>query len=155
MKLGHCIAFPPFHLDMVEERLRCGAQGIFLRRKTFVLLRYLVEHPGQLITKADLLRAVWPDTHVSEGVLTVCITELRKALGDDAKAPQFIETAHRRGYRFIREVVSSQHSGVSRPASPSLAPSPHPGGPRSRTLATASLARQGPARRATNCLRDG
>ena len=113
--------FPPFHLDTAEERLRRDAQVIFLRPKTFGLLRYLTEHPGQLVTKEELLSAVWSDAYVSEGVLTVCMTELRKALGDDAKTPQFIETVHRRGYRFIAPittaaqppVASSQNSVVS------------------------------------------
>src|SRR5215475_15623127 len=114
MKPERSVAFPPFLLDIVAECLQHDGQQIFLRPKTFALLRYLVEHPGALVTKEELLNAVWPDISVSEGVLTVCMTELRKALGDDAKAPQFIETVHRRGYRFIAPLttapgVSSQH----------------------------------------------
>jgi DNA-binding winged helix-turn-helix (wHTH) protein len=113
------IFFPPFHLDMVEERLRRDAQVVFLRPKTFAVLLYLAEHPAQLVTKEELLSAVWSDTYVTEGVLTVCMTELRQALGDDAKTPRFIETAHRKGYRFIAPltiappVASSQYSVVS------------------------------------------
>lgn len=91
----------PMWLDLASERLRCGDQALALRPKTFALLRYLVAHPGQLLTKATLLEAVWPETLVSEVVLSVCIRELRQELGDDARAPRYIETVHRRGFRFI------------------------------------------------------
>ena len=91
----------PVWLDLANERLWYGDQARVLRPKTFALLRYLVEHPGQLLTKAALLEALWPETAVSEVVLAVCIRELRQALGDDARTPRFIETVHRRGYRFI------------------------------------------------------
>jgi DNA-binding winged helix-turn-helix (wHTH) protein/tetratricopeptide (TPR) repeat protein len=94
----------PVQLDLANERLWCGTQVRVLRPKTFALLRYLVEHPDQLLTKHTLLEALWPETAVSEVVLSVCIRELRQALGDDAKTPHFIETVHRRGYRFIGHV---------------------------------------------------
>jgi hypothetical protein len=57
-----------------------------------------MEQAGQLVTKEALLQAVWPDTVVSEGVLTTCIGELREELGETAQAPRFIQTVHRRGY---------------------------------------------------------
>src|SRR5215510_10267687 len=80
----------PVWLDLANERLWYGDQARVLRPKTFALLRYLVAHPGQVLTKAALLEAVWPETTVSEVVLAVCIRELRQALGDDAKTPRFI-----------------------------------------------------------------
>ena len=58
-------------------------------------------HAGQLVTKQQLLDAVWPGTFVTDAVLKDSIRQLRDALGDDADSPRFIETAHRRGYRFI------------------------------------------------------
>jgi hypothetical protein len=91
----------PMWLDLASERLWCGDQALSLRPKTFALLHYLVAHPGQLLTKAALLEALWPETLVSEVVLSVCIRELRQVLGDDARAPRFIETVHRRGFRFL------------------------------------------------------
>jgi len=97
---------PLFHLDPVNERLWRGSEEIPLRRKTFAVLRYLTEHPGQLVTKAALLDTVWPEISVSESVLAVSIRELRKALGDDPQTPQFIETVHGRGYRFIQRIQS-------------------------------------------------
>jgi AAA ATPase domain/Transcriptional regulatory protein, C terminal len=85
-------------------------------------MRYLVAHPGQLLTKAALLEALWPETMVSEIVLSVCIRELRQVLGDDAKAPRFIETVHRRGYRFIGHLPTVHLSAprISSPAPPPL-----------------------------------
>ena len=111
------IEFPPFHLDVANEQLWCGPEQIHLRPKTFAALRYLVEHAEQLVTKETLFQLLWPGTYVSDSVLMVCIRELRKALGDEARAPRFIETVHGRGYRFITEVVSRQHSVVSSPSS--------------------------------------
>jgi DNA-binding winged helix-turn-helix (wHTH) protein len=104
----------PLHVDLANERLGRGAQAIPLRPKTFALLSCLVERPGQLLTKAALLDAIWPGTAVSDVVLEVCIRELRQALGDDVKTPQFIETVHRRGYRFIGRVTVVPELGAER-----------------------------------------
>ncbi len=60
--------------------------------------------PGRLITKQELLEAIWPAVYVADGALKVCVREIRRALHDDAHAPRFVETAHRRGYRFIAPV---------------------------------------------------
>ena len=112
----------PMWLDLANERLWCGDQARPLRPKTFALLRYLVAHAGQLLTQAALLEALWPETVVSEGVLTVCIRELRQALGDAARAPHFIETVHRRGYRFVGQLPTGPPSAphTSSPTSPPL-----------------------------------
>src|SRR4029450_555825 len=91
----------PLWLDLANECLWCGDQARALRPKTFALLRYLVAHLVQILPKAALPEALWPETVVSEVVLAVCIRELRQVLGDTARAPRFIETGHRRGYRFI------------------------------------------------------
>jgi adenylate cyclase len=110
----HQVTFDHYRLDLANEQVWQGTQLLPLTSKAFAVLRYLVEHAGQLVTKAELFDALWPGTAVSDGALTFCIVELRKALSDDAKAPRFIETVHRRGYRFIEKVVSSQQSVVSR-----------------------------------------
>ncbi|HXG68307.1 MAG TPA: winged helix-turn-helix domain-containing protein, partial [Blastocatellia bacterium] len=102
------ITFPPFRLDAVNQCLWRSGQAIPLRPKTFAVLHYLLERPGQLVTKNELLDALWPDTSVTDAVLKVCIREIREALGDDPTAPQFIETAHRRGYRFIGRIENVQ-----------------------------------------------
>jgi predicted ATPase/DNA-binding winged helix-turn-helix (wHTH) protein len=102
------IIFEPFCLDQASECLWDGRQTIKLRPKSFAVLDYLVRRPGQLITKEELLNAVWPGTFVAEGVLKVVVRQLRGVLGDDPKSPRFIETAHRRGYRFIGQVAERE-----------------------------------------------
>jgi len=77
----------------------------------------LVERAGEVVSKDELFRVVWLDTVVSDSALTSCIQELRRALGDDAQRPQFIETLHRRGYRF-RGQVSRDPRQISRCVSP-------------------------------------
>jgi predicted ATPase len=91
-------------LDLINACLWRGAQQIPLRPKTFAVLRCLLAHPGQLVTKAALLDAVWPETMVTDVALMICIRELRRALGDDPRTPRFIETIHRRGYRFVGDL---------------------------------------------------
>ena len=121
--------FAPFRIDGRGERLWRDTQVVALRPKTFATLRYLVEHAGQLVTKDELLNAVWPDTVVSDAVLKVSIGELREALGDQAKPARFIETVHRRGYRFLatvttQPVVSSQEEERQKAKVEDFSPAP-------------------------------
>jgi DNA-binding winged helix-turn-helix (wHTH) protein len=90
-----------------------GQDEVRFTPKAFAVLQYLLDHAGQVITKDELFRVVWSETVVSEAALTVCIRELRQKLGDHAKTPQYIETVHKRGYRFIGKVVSGQSSVLS------------------------------------------
>src|SRR5262245_51371719 len=76
-----------------------------LRPKSFAVLQYLAERPNMLVRKEELIEAVWPETYVTDTLLKGCVTEVRKALGDDPAAPRFIETAHRRGYRFVAQIA--------------------------------------------------
>jgi predicted ATPase/DNA-binding winged helix-turn-helix (wHTH) protein len=95
------ITVDSFRLDRTNECLWRGSQNIKLRPKAFAVLGLLLEHSGQLVTKEELLNAVWPGTSVGEAVLKVAVREIRESLGDDPQSPLFIETAHRRGYRFV------------------------------------------------------
>lgn len=104
------LIFRSFRFDPTSERLWRGTHEVTLRPKTFAVLRYLLEHAGQLITKADLLDAVWPGIAVSDVVPTVCVQELRKTLGDPAGTPRFIETVPKRGYRFIAPLTTTQEN---------------------------------------------
>jgi DNA-binding winged helix-turn-helix (wHTH) protein len=104
------ILFPPFRLDISDECLWRGTERITLRRKTFAVLRYLVEHAHKLVTKEELLGAVWSGVHVGEKGARVCVREIRWALEEDPAAPRFIETVRGRGYRFIAPVLTSQNS---------------------------------------------
>jgi DNA-binding winged helix-turn-helix (wHTH) protein/tetratricopeptide (TPR) repeat protein len=101
MQQPQCLVFGPFRLDRRDERLWCGHEAIPLSPKTFAVLCCLVAQAGQLVTKEALLATVWPETVVSESVVTVAIRQLRRVLGDQAQTPRFIETVHGRGYRFI------------------------------------------------------
>lgn len=100
----NCIVFDTFCLDRSNECLWRGSEVIKLRPKAYAVLNQLVEHSGHLVTKEELLATVWPETFVTDAVLKVTIRQLRDALDDDPRAPLFIETAHRRGYRFIGHV---------------------------------------------------
>lgn len=106
MPTSSSLEFPPFRLDLSNEELWRGAERLPLRAKPFAVLAYLVRNPGRLVPREELVRAVWPDTHVGEGLLRGYVRELRNVLGDDAEAPRFIETVPRRGYRFVAPVVS-------------------------------------------------
>ena len=105
MAPGSTLYFGPFALDGTDDGLWCGPERCHLTAKAEAVLRYLVAHPGRLVRKADLLAAVWPDAHVSDWVLTTCIREIRHVLGDVARAPRYIATVHRQGYRFIAPVT--------------------------------------------------
>ncbi len=98
------IAFGRFRLDLTNECLWQGARAISLRPKAFAVLKLLVEHPGLLVTKQQVLDTVWPGTFVGDAVLKDNVRQLREALNDDAGSPAYIETAHRRGYRFIAKL---------------------------------------------------
>src|SRR5215471_2123842 len=101
------VTFGPFWLDSKDRRLHHGPDVVPLRPKTFAVLEYLVAQPGHLITKDQLLSAIWPDTVVTDAVLKVCIREIRDALGDTAESPRYIQTAHRLGYRFVGHVSTT------------------------------------------------
>ena len=106
MAIERRIHFAPFALDPVNECLWKGSHAIKLRPKAFAVLEYLLSCPGELVTKENLIGAVWRDTFVGDAVLKVAIRQIREALSDDPKSPRFIETAHRRGYRFIGQIAA-------------------------------------------------
>jgi len=95
------IAFGRFRFDAANGCVWQGATAIPLRPKPCAVLKHLIDHAGQLVTKQQLLEAVWPATFVGDAVLKDCIRQLREALGDDAASPRYIATSHRRGYRFV------------------------------------------------------
>lgn len=118
--------FGEYRLDSLSGRLYRGTTPVALTPKAFALLQCLTEQAGRLMPKAELLSAVWPDVFVGDAVLKSAIRELRRALDDSSQAPRFIETAHRRGYRFMAPVTvepaSSPGPAVTVPAETGLAP---------------------------------
>jgi DNA-binding winged helix-turn-helix (wHTH) protein/tetratricopeptide (TPR) repeat protein len=98
------LSFDRFILDPGNASLTLEGKTIPLRPRVFELLCFLVSCAGQLVTKDQLLDAVWQRRFISESVLKDHISDLRQALGDQAQTPRYIETVTRRGYRFIAEV---------------------------------------------------
>jgi predicted ATPase/DNA-binding winged helix-turn-helix (wHTH) protein len=101
--------FEPFRLDAANGRLWRQDAGrdaqIALPPKPFAVLQYLVENPGRLIRHDELLDALWPETFVQPQVLRTYMLDLRKALGDDAGNPRYIQTLPKRGYCFVAPVT--------------------------------------------------
>jgi predicted ATPase/DNA-binding winged helix-turn-helix (wHTH) protein len=114
--------FGPFRLDPPNARLTRGRQAVALKPKAFDVLAYLARHADRLVTQDELIRAVWPDTIVGDSSLKSCVRQIRMALGDRVRKPQFIETVHRRGYRFIAPVTTGS------PPEPASVPGPVPSG---------------------------
>jgi Tol biopolymer transport system component/DNA-binding winged helix-turn-helix (wHTH) protein len=100
--------FGPFLLDPAERVLLREGRPVPLTPKSLDILLVLVRSEGRLLHKQDLIEAVWPDTFVEEGNLTFNISSLRKALGEDRREHQYIETVPRRGYRFVASVRVSE-----------------------------------------------
>ncbi len=100
--------FASFRLDTANECLWHGEVQIALPPRPFMVLRYLVENPGRLITHDELLDALWPETYVQPQVLRTYMLDLRKVLGDDAGQPRFIQTLPKRGYCFVALVSEGE-----------------------------------------------
>jgi TolB-like protein/Tfp pilus assembly protein PilF len=101
---------------LVEPNLNCitrANQKISVEPKVIEVLAYLADYPGEVLSKEQIIQAVWPNTYVSDEVLRYSIAELRKAFNDDAKNPQIIQTISRRGYRLIAEVSKKASAAES------------------------------------------
>ena len=101
------ISFGQFRI-MPRGGLMAGNREVRLTPKALALLSFLAKHPNEVVTKDELFAAVWPNTDVGDAALVTCIQELRKALRDNARRPRYIETLHRRGYRFIGKTSAGQ-----------------------------------------------
>jgi TolB-like protein/Flp pilus assembly protein TadD len=88
--------------------LLSGGRNVHLTPKALALLSYIAERPGEVVTKDQLFSAVWPEVNVGDAALVTCIQELRRALKDDARRPRYIETLHRRGYRFVGKMAEAR-----------------------------------------------
>src|SRR5450755_667411 len=95
--------FGEFTLDVVRGSVQKTGEEIKLRPKVYETLKYLVEHPGQLIGKQELMQAVWPNAFVTDDSLVQCTLELRRALDDGRQ--QILKTVPRRGYLFTAPVM--------------------------------------------------
>src|SRR5215470_7733563 len=107
MQTGVCPkmkAFGPFRLDTLNHCLWRADERATLTPKAFDVLRYLVEHAGQVVSQDQLLEALWPETYVNPEGIRKYILEVRKVLDDPPGQPVFIETVRKRGYQFIATV---------------------------------------------------
>ena len=110
--------FGPFRLDPSERLLLRNGQPLTLKPKAFDLLVFLLERPGRLIPKQELMEALWSDTFVDEANLTYTVSALRKALGDRQDGEEFIQTIPTRGYRFVAPVTQKEKRPVSSESEP-------------------------------------
>ena len=118
--------FGPFRFDAGQKLLFRAGEAVPLPPKTLDLLSVLLEDRGRIVEKPDLMKRVWPDTFVEETGLARNVSQLRKALGDEADSGAYIETIPRRGYRFVAEVRLEGAEPPPVEAAPASAPAPPP-----------------------------
>jgi DNA-binding winged helix-turn-helix (wHTH) protein len=105
---GRRLAFGAFSFDRVSRLLRRDDLELPLPPRVLGVLELLLERPGEVVTKQALISAVWRDAFVTETSIAEAISVLRQALGDDPQRPTYVQTLHRRGYRFIADVSESE-----------------------------------------------
>jgi len=102
---GRFFAFSTFEVDLQAGELRKAGKRLKLTGQPFQVLSFLLEHAGDVVTREELQKRLWPDTFVDvDHNLNTAINKIREVLGDSAENPRFIETLPRRGYRFIGEI---------------------------------------------------
>jgi Tol biopolymer transport system component/DNA-binding winged helix-turn-helix (wHTH) protein len=129
--------FGDVYVDFSRMTVTRGGSRVDIEPKVFDLLRFLVAQRDRLVTKEELLDGVWRDTFVAPNALTRAVTQLRKALGDSADEPRYVETVAKRGYRFIAPVVID--GGAVAEVVPAAVPAPPRRRP-SRIAVTAAAA---------------
>jgi DNA-binding winged helix-turn-helix (wHTH) protein len=109
--------FGVFEVDTRRVELRRDGTPVKIREQLFLILVYLLEHPGEIVTREELRRVLWPSgTFVDfDHSLNMAVMNLRDALGDSISTPHYIETIPKRGYRFIAPVteVSEEQNGLT------------------------------------------
>ena len=116
----HSYSFSSFTIDLDRACLLRQGQEVKLRPKVFETLKYLVENNNRLVTKDELIKAVWTDAFVTDDSLVQCLVEIRRALGDEAQS--CIKTVPRRGYIFTAPVTQSRDETPSPPSEPAALP---------------------------------
>src|SRR5258707_15737640 len=111
---GYLYRFGRFALDSRKRTLSRADSPVALTAKAFDVLLFLAQHPNRLVTKEELLKAVWGDTFVEEGNLAQYISHLRKALGDVSEHAQLIVTIARKGYQFTADVALAETPDVTK-----------------------------------------
>ncbi|MEO1369989.1 MAG: transcriptional regulator, partial [Acidobacteriota bacterium] len=122
----------------LDHRDPSGEPGRRLEPKVAALLELLAGRPGELVTKEEVTASLWPDVVVGEDALPRCLSKLRRALGDDAKAPRYVETVPKRGYRLVAAVAQPDRAIEAPGAVESTAP------PQQRPAASTGSRSRGP-----------
>ncbi|HEY7509025.1 MAG TPA: winged helix-turn-helix domain-containing protein [Vicinamibacteria bacterium] len=136
---GQALRFGSFRFDRANRVLSREDVELPLPPRALGVLEHLLERPGSIVSKSALMDAVWPDTAVTETSLTEAVSLVRQALGDDPQQPAYVQTVHRRGYRFVAPVEVETPSGRAVPlATPAAEPAP--AGARGRTREVAGWA---------------
>jgi cholera toxin transcriptional activator len=119
---GKIVRFGVFEADLVSGELRKNGTIVRVQEQPFQVLTLLLQQPGELVTREDVCRKLWPaDTFVDfDHGLNTAVNKLREALGDAAANPRFVQTVARRGYRFIAPVQGTEKASAS-PATPTVA----------------------------------
>ena len=113
-------------VDVTERRVTRSGKALVLPPKAHDLLVCLVRRAGHLVTKRELLDAVWPDAFVEEGSLAVYVSALRKALGDGRESARYIQTVSKTGYRFVAKLTQTENEEPFRPkATPAVSAEVH------------------------------
>src|SRR6476469_4192719 len=114
------LAFGPFTFDPDNHLLRRGAEQVAAPPRVLGVLDLMLERAGDLVPRQELIDRVWKEAFVTDTSLAEAVSGLRQLLEDDAQAPTYVQTVHRRGYRFVAPVEVLE----ARPASPPLADAP-------------------------------
>jgi TolB-like protein/DNA-binding winged helix-turn-helix (wHTH) protein/Flp pilus assembly protein TadD len=111
-KHANVLRFGVFDVDLRSGELRKSGSKISLQEQPFKILTALLEHPGEVVTREELRSLIWPQESFGDFDHAVCVAvaKLRTALGDSADVPRYVETLHRRGYRFIFPIVGANES---------------------------------------------
>jgi DNA-binding winged helix-turn-helix (wHTH) protein len=114
---SRAVAFGPFTFDRTSRLLWKEGVELSLPPRVLGVLALLLERPGELVTKQELIAAVWRDAFVTETSLAEAISVLRQTLGDDPQRPTYVQTLHRRGYRFVADVngTAARAPSVAKP----------------------------------------
>jgi eukaryotic-like serine/threonine-protein kinase len=114
-------SFGPFAFDRQSRLLWRDGTEVALPPRVLGVLEVLIDRPGQVVARQDLLDGVWKDAFVTDTSLAEAVSFLRQALGDDPQAPRYIQTVHRRGYRFLPPLTETPPRGLTPAPSPAAA----------------------------------
>ena len=127
------VCFGSFKLDLKAGELHQDGRKILLQEQPFQVLKMLLQHPGEVVTREEIKKKLWPNDTIVEfdHSINAAIKKLRLALGDSAEEPKYVETVARRGYRFIAPVhgIAAVGAGLA-PPSPDDAPPSQQGHPK-------------------------